>query len=209
MRMSTPIRVRSVAMKQPGFCSPQKFQAMYDLVRQVKPGVLVEIGVFGGRSLLAFASGCRANQYGRTWGIDPYAAAESLVGYEGGDAVAAGAPPIMDLKYWGALDYDSVHAGCLRAIEQLGLADYCRVLRETSRSAAARFSEIDVMHIDGNHTEAAALGDVQLYAPKVRSGGYIFFDDVDWESTHKALDLLQETFSEVTNNGSYALYRKR
>ena len=39
---------------------------------------------------------------------------------------------------------------------------------------------IDILHIDGNHSEQASYLDVTKWVPLVRSGGWIFFDDMTW-----------------------------
>ena len=37
--------------------------------------------------------------------------------------------------------------------------------------------EADCLFLDGDHTYKGLKTDLHLYAPKVRPGGYIFFDD--------------------------------
>jgi hypothetical protein len=36
------------------------------------------------------------------------------------------------------------------------------------------------------------MNDVRLFYPKVKIGGYILFDDVNWSTTKKAVDFLKE-----------------
>ena len=39
---------------------------------------------------------------------------------------------------------------------------------------------IDMLHIDGNHSEKTSFYDVTKWAPQVTSGGFIIFDDINW-----------------------------
>ena len=42
--------------------------------------------------------------------------------------------------------------------------------------------------IDGDHSEEAAYGDIMAVWPNVSVGGYMFIDDVNWNSVAKAVD---------------------
>ena len=44
----------------------------------------------------------------------------------------------------------------------------------------------DIVYIDGNHSFEFVLADAELAYQKVKVGGYIIFDDVDWEPVQKA-----------------------
>jgi len=55
--------------------------------------------------------------------------------------------------------------------------------------------EIDILHIDGNHEEESSCKDVELYLPRVKKGGYVWFDDANWHQTQKAINLLQNKFN--------------
>ncbi|MBI2810794.1 MAG: class I SAM-dependent methyltransferase [Candidatus Melainabacteria bacterium] len=51
-----------------------------DYIFELKPERVVEIGVFGGKSLVPMACALRANQKGRIYGIDPWDNKESVRG---------------------------------------------------------------------------------------------------------------------------------
>ena len=53
------------------------------------------------------------------------------------------------------------------------------IVRERSDKAVENFTDgyFDWIYIDGDHSYDGALGDLRLYCPKVRSGGYIVVDD--------------------------------
>ena len=71
------------------------------------------------------------------------------------------------------------------------------------------FDSIDILHIDGAHSEEAVLLDVQLYARRVRKGGYIWMDDTHFPSLQLAMRELDEFTDMVDDWGGYRLYRHK
>jgi predicted O-methyltransferase YrrM len=72
---------------------------------------------------------------------------------------------------------------------------------------------IDILHLDGNHSAEASTRDVENYLPRLRRGGYLWFDDVNWPSTFAAQALVDAAgcvaLGEVTTEGQACrLYRK-
>ena len=67
-------------------------------------------------------------------------------------------------------------------------------MKMTSEEALQHFADesIDILHIDGNHTADVALSDAYMWLPKVKKGGYIWFDDANWPTTAKAGAYLRE-----------------
>lgn len=66
----------------------------------------------------------------------------------------------------------------VRTMRQRGLEDRCLPLVAYSHDAApAVTARIGLLIIDGDHEHASVSRDLALYAPKVRSGGFIFLDD--------------------------------
>ncbi|MCI5051984.1 MAG: class I SAM-dependent methyltransferase [Simkaniaceae bacterium] len=151
----------------PGWCSKEKSQAMVDLVLKVKPSICVEIGVFGGSSILPTAFALKHLKHGKIYGIDPWKTEE---------AVKFLAP--VHAKWWGSLNLEEIYQGYIHTIKSLHLEKFVKTLKMTSQKAAQHFKEIDILHIDGNHSGDSPIRDVALYFPKVRSGGYIWMDDV-------------------------------
>ena len=67
-------------------------------------------------------------------------------------------------------------------------------MKTTSAKAVEEFEDesIDILHIDGNHTEDSAYFDAVHWLPKVKQGGYIWFDDVNWSTTNKAVRYMKD-----------------
>lgn len=183
-----------------GWTRPEKGIAMADLVLSEKPSLIVEIGVFGGASLLPQALALQQNGHGLIVGIDPWtkdAALEGDVGQENAD-------------WWKECDLNEIALGCWAAIDQEGLGQYAALVRSQAHLVCGFFKcgGIDILEIDGNHSELASCRDVELYLPLVRPGGHIWFDDSDWKTTQKAVATLDGACERVTQVGTCILFRK-
>lgn len=165
-----------------GWCSETKASDLMDLVWFVKPKVIVEIGVFGGKSLVPMAFALKATGAGKAYGIDPWSAQASAEGMDGANK-----------EWWGNLDHEAILRTLQERVKQFDLEEYVQLVQATSE-AAAPIEEIDILHIDGNHSEGASFLDVEKWVPYVRQGGIIIFDDIGWTDasggTSKAVDWL-------------------
>lgn len=184
-----------------GWCSPEKAEAMAELIVEVRPKLSVELGVFGGRSLVAQAQAIRHAQipYGAVWGIDPWTVDAALDG-DVGDA---------NREWWSKIDIQAIRDGCLRGITERNLWPWVRVIVAKSSDCFRRFSGVDVLHIDGNHSEEVSLGDVQNWLPTVRPGGYVWFDDANWSTTKLAVQILEDQCEFVKEVTGCRLYLVR
>jgi len=169
----------------PGWCTREKAERMMDLIHQTHPELCVEIGVFGGSSIYPTAKALQYQGYGYVCAIDPWEKQECTKGYEVGD---------LNYQWWNALDLHQIYLDFKQMLVKFQIFNTCRVMKLTSAEALDHFMDesIDIIHIDGNHTEESALFDVQNWLPKVKKGGYIWFDDVDWPSTRKAVKFLMK-----------------
>lgn len=192
-------KIQELVGTLPGWCSPEKARAMAELVIEQKPAVSVEIGVFGGRSLIALALAHEHIKHGHVFGIDPWtkeAALESVQEKE-------------NLDWWSAQHYDLIYENCLKAMLEFVSVERWTIFRTTSENACPIFQYIDVLHIDGNHSEEKSVLDVFLYLPKVKSGGFVWFDDVDWTTTRRAVSMVEERCDKISDVGTCRLYRKQ
>jgi len=191
-------KVEEVLPTLEGWCTFEKGRALAELVAVQRPKVCVEIGVFGGRSLIAMALACKKFG-GHVHGIDPWTAGASLEG----DSDQG------NKEYWGNLDYAYVYRSFVKAVTDQDLLEVCDWYRMGSERAVHLFGQIDVLHIDGNHTEEVSCRDVKLYAPKIPRGGHLWFDDTDWKTTSRAQQLIRRDFDLMKMVGTCALYRKK
>lgn len=150
-----------------GWCSMEKAGHLAATIFALRPSVVVEIGVWGGRSLLPMAMALKATGQGQMIGIDPWEPAESVKGQEG-----------EHLAWWRSVDHELVHGYFMEHLRSLKLDN---VLIHRLRSDDVEPPEsIGVLHIDGNHGEQM-IRDVYRFASRVQPGGFCFCDDLGWE----------------------------
>ncbi len=129
----------------------------YDLVAQLQPRSLIELGTDRGESYFAFCQSALENQTGTRccaidhWRGDPYAGS-----------------------------YDETTFLAVEAHNRAHYAAFSTLLRSTFDTAQDRFApeSIDLLHIDGHHSETAARNDVETWLPKLRPGGILLMHDV-------------------------------
>jgi len=187
-----------------GWCSTEKALSFIDLTLEVKPQVCVEIGVFEGASLFPVAAALQFLKRGVVIAIDPWDFYECIRYYD----------PIADeelYRWWAAIDFEKAYHNFIYYHKYFKIDRYCKILRKTSVEAAEEIDAIDILHLDGDHSEFMSLKDVQLYLPKVRSGGYIWLNDALWKERGEAVDLLLEFCDvvKIIDGANCLLFKKR
>ncbi len=169
----------------PGWCVYEKADKLMELIHETNPKVVVEIGVFGGSSVYPMAQALRYQRHGVIYAIDPWKAEDCQMGYQ---------PDDPNYIWWTTVDLEKIYKDFAKLIKKNSLSSFCTIMRATSLEAVNFFADesIDILHVDGNHTEESAFTDVTLFLPKVKKNGYIWFDDVNWSSTNKAVRYLLE-----------------
>jgi len=152
------------------------------------------------------AMALKENGYGIVCGIDPWKK----------DAALECAIDSENAKWWRECDLDAILKGCSEAIWKHGLDNYTILTRCDAVLASKTFKDgiVDILHIDGNHSEEVSMRDVTNWLPKVEKGGYIWLDDFHWETVKKAKETLDSKCEVVRDivdpeKGSCRLYRKR
>jgi cephalosporin hydroxylase len=182
----------------------EKAVAMCELIEREKPALVVELGIFGGRSMLPQALQLKDNGHGVIFGMDPWTRPAALEG----DHSAA------DAMWWAGINLDRIMSKFLGMIVNLGLIDVAIPIRATSHAAAPLFplGVIDILHVDSNHSELVSMRELALYVPRVRARGYIWLDDLGWATNQAAvreLDSTCETIMDVKSDAGWCrLYRK-
>jgi len=186
-------------MKPQGWCSPEKAAALADAIRAAHVQLAVEIGVFGGASLIPQALALRDTD-GLIYGIDPWTR----------QSATEGELDPTDRAWWEREDLGKIYVGCMEAIGEEGLWPWVRILACPSEVAVEAFRDetVDLLSVDGNNSEIVSFRDVRLYLPKVKRGSLIFFDDLDWKTTALAVSYLDRRCERVRDVGNCRIYRK-
>jgi hypothetical protein len=133
----------------------------YDLIAEMKPRLLVELGVDRGESYFAFCQSAVENKTGtRCFGVDAWR----------GDQHAGG--------------YDETTFAQVSAHNRANYDTFSTLIRASFDAALDKFEpeSIDILHIDGFHTETAVRHDIASWLPKVRPGRVVLLHDVDVRS---------------------------
>jgi cephalosporin hydroxylase len=187
-----------------GWCSEEKARHFIDLIYAVKPEVCVEIGVFGGSSIFPVLCALKGIGKGVAIAIDPWDKIE-CIRYLNPDL------DTKDLRWWAHQNMDHIYFGYISLIRQYELENYVITIRSTSRKAVKILGAIDILHMDGNHYPKVVFEDVQCYLPKVKRGGYIWFNDASWPAFAPALALLEAACDKIQtiDHGNCILFRKK
>lgn len=187
-----------------GWCTPQKADNIFETVLSVKPAVCVELGVFAGRSLIAFAAALATigDKNKLVYGIDSWSKKEAA---DNNDDIHA--------TWWSTrVDYSQIKIECENACQELGISEYVKLIcADTTVAAAGITFPIDILHIDGNHSRWNAVRDVTVWTDKVKPGGIIYFDDEDWDTTKNAQELLLlkcKKIGEICTSNICGIYQK-
>jgi hypothetical protein len=183
----------------PGWCSRDKSITLASIVVALRPAISVEIGIYGGSSIVPILLAHKWIGMGVVYGIEPWSKEE---------AMKAQTTP-ADVEWWGVQDYDGLYNGFMDLIRRLGVADILRLHRNTSRFVDPP-PGIGLLHIDGAH-DNVAIQDVVRFAPQVVMGGMVVMDDLNWAGgavTRAALRLEQLGFRFLYPIGTGAVYQK-
>jgi predicted O-methyltransferase YrrM len=121
------------------------------LVRLMQPKVIVELGVWDGFSLIAWARPAIGQVYGIDW-------------FKGDPQAGIKNPDEMERK-------------CVQNILNSGCPNIHLLRSSFDDGAKSWKGPIDILHIDGQHTYAAVSHDFATWSPFVRKGGVIVMHD--------------------------------
>jgi predicted O-methyltransferase YrrM len=170
------------AVHKDGWCTLDKANALAAAVIMLRPALVVEVGIWAGRSLIPMALALKQVGRGRLIGIDPWKAKESAKEMTG-----------EDLKWWSGVDHEAIFQQFTKWVSDTGVGPFteihrCRSDQFDTKRMLDTYGLIDLLHIDGSHGEQASTYDVEHYARFVRVGGLMYFDDIAWAK--KAAEML-------------------
>ncbi len=129
----------------------------YDLVATLRPKVLVELGTDRGESYFAFCQAVAENGTGtRCFTVDTWQGDQQAGGYD-------------ETTWREVSQHNAKH-----------YAGFSTLLRCSFDEEIERFEAdtIDLLHLDGLHTEGAVRRDLESWLPKIRPGGILLMHDV-------------------------------
>src|SRR3989344_1412129 len=136
--------IKTLLPKIHGWCVFEKAKKLVEIITEIQPELCVEIGVFGGSSLIPQAMALKHNKKGIIYGIDPWetdAALDEMLGNE-------------NKQWWASIDLENIYNHCQIHLKTLDLTN-CHLIKDKSENVVNQFEDnsIDLLHIDGNHSE--------------------------------------------------------
>ena len=129
----------------------------YDAVAVLRPRVLVELGTDRGESYFCFCQSVLENNTGtRCFAVDNWRGDLHVGGYD-------------EATYRQVVGHNEKH---YREFSTLVRSDFDQALRRFEDNS------IDLLHLDGLHTETAVRQDLERWLPKLRPGGILLIHDV-------------------------------
>lgn len=192
-------RLPAIHEKLEGWCDIEKAMTLASLVVAFRPALIVEIGIYGGKSLIPMALACQVVNRGMVIGIDPWSREV---------AMREQTTP-QDVEWWSKLDLEKIRSGFVAAIAEHQLDKFVRVDRRESRFVEPP-AGISILHVDGAHSDTATH-DIARFAPKVIAGGYCVTDDSTWTGGGVARGeqrLLEMGFARIAPLGTGQIFQR-
>jgi predicted O-methyltransferase YrrM len=148
--------------------------------KNIANGKIVEIGVFGGATLLHIVGSAIANNT-ILYGIDPF---ETISLFNGKPETEVSAEIVADSRKLLRNNRQNLE----NIIDKCNLP--IKLLIGESGNTVDQFDDnsIDVIHIDGDHSTDGAYNDFKQFLPKMKKGGLMIGDDYNWLSVKRGID---------------------
>lgn len=177
----------------------EKCNQIANFINKNKPKTCVEIGVFRGHSAIATAELLKRVESGVLYAVDPWST----------EATQEGTNDSANDEWWASLDMNAIKAEFVNEINIRGLDHFVKAVQMKGEDFAKIFDKkVDLLHIDGNHSEEKSCLDVELWMPKLNENGMIIMDDINWRTTKRAQELIEESAQKIYQTDTFAVYIK-
>ena len=154
---------------------PTRRSSLAALVLEIRPQLIVELGVWMGGSAVPMAIALRHLGAGQLVAIDAWSTEASVAGQEGANA-----------KWWQSVGNEGHERARKKFVTRLTkhriTPALCTVRSQRSDEAKVPPS-IDILHHDANHGPQV-VADVERWASAVRVGGLLILNDLNWPGGH-------------------------
>jgi hypothetical protein len=145
-----------------------------------RPIYYLEIGTFYGANLFHVAETYASHPQSTLFCVDPWADYDDYDEYKN--------------------QQSSIYSAFMRNLQRSGVREKIRVCRGYSNEQIPRLKDdlFDIIYIDGNHNPEYVLEDAVLCFRKLKTGGYMIFDDYGWggpDCTQKGIDAFMSAYS--------------
>lgn len=199
-------RIADIVPRLQGWCTVEKAQWLARRIVEEKYQNVVEIGVFGGRSLVPMAMAME-HLY-RVSGVKD-GIIDGIDAYRNDVAEAEELDP-ANKGWWKSIDLNSIYKAAQTAVISQRVGAFVNFQLCSSEQGVAKFADesLDLVHVDGSHNEAASTRDVKIWWPKLRPGGIMVMDDTDWKQLVAARSLVASLGKLLHHDEKWEVYQK-
>lgn len=166
--MALPPEIAEIVSGVKGFMPEDEGSALFDVATSARPGTWLEIGTYCGKSTVLLAAAARGAGAHLVTVDHHHGSEENQAGWEWHDT--------------SMVDARSSRLDTLPTFRQTydeHLADVVSAVVGTTQQVASWWrAPVDLLFLDGNHTEETAQHDYQAFAPHVATGGLLLVHDV-------------------------------
>lgn len=183
-----------------GWCWAEKAERMLSIALDERAEIMVEVGVYGGRSLIPLIVAAQHNR-GYVWGIDAWS-----------NTVATTVPYGQDHNtFWKNDDMGRVKDKLFKFLGEHKLSGHVAIVEASGEQALHLFQDksIDLLHVDASHSVLDEARDVSSYLMKLRTGGILIIDDTDRDEVQIAVQIAKTVCDVVHEDKKYLVLRKR
>ena len=176
-----------------GWCTECKAVWLAGLIAGNRCSRVLEIGIYGGRSLIPMALAVQEHApEGKVYGVGEWSS----------DVAVETATDAASDAWWRDVGLETIKARFLRNLLDNQLAGIVNVLEMSSDEAFKCLTaigpfEFDLIHVDGSHSEVQALRDVKSWTGLLPPGGILVLGDIARPSMQGARQYLRSNLSVV------------
>lgn len=166
-------------------------QMFYELIGQVKPKIIIEVGTWKGKSAIQMADVIKYNNLDcKIYCVDTWLGALEFWDWQKNT-------PERDLQLKNG--YPQIYYQFLSNVVHSNHQDIIIPVPLTSNLAAKLLSrkniKADLIYIDASHETEDVYDDMKNYIPLLNQNGIIFGDDYHWESVKNGVNLYAKDYS--------------
>ena len=173
------------AMAIPGESYETKLLALMEAARRAPAGDVVEIGCLFGRTAALLAMMSARYDLGNVLCVDPWSLQSTEQGNEDLKAAARGFDWATFRRIFevNVAPFAQGRLNYIHALSTEGAKVYAarREIETETFGRTVYEGAIGLLHIDGNHEYEHVLADVRDWVPRVKPGGWLVFDDYEWD----------------------------
>lgn len=187
------------------------------LLHQNFTGIIYRLSNFWFDIIPFFSGPIKYLEIGVLYGANALSVAESYCHHENSEIHCV--DPWLEYKEDGVKAYDDINIEDVYLNFQKNISlskhkDKFKIYKDFSHNIIPTFKDntFDIIYIDGNHGYINVLEDAMMSFRKLKIGGYLIFDDVDWRNTMTSINAftdLYKPFIEILACQNFQLFIKK